>query len=180
LTARIEAAVAVEGVPEQTPVLREKFGIDVPARAGQDAGRALDVGEKKRHRAAGGGGPAVQYLVNHMSADTALALLLALAPTTLPNLAYRREHDAAAALPALSLRRPLHSAHALLTDRSWLMGFALEGAGFALYVAALALAPLSLVQSVAAGGIGILALASPPPTRRRLGRHLPAGVLVSI
>src|SRR5213596_514974 len=106
-----------------------------------------------------------------MSAQTALALLLALASTTLTNVAYLREHDAAAALPALSLRRPLHSAHALLSDRSWLLGFALESAGFALYVAALALAPLALVQSVSAGGIGILAFVYARMKRRHLGRH---------
>ena len=69
------------------------------------------------------------------------------------NLAYLREHDAAAALPMLSLRRPLQSARALLTDRSWLVGFAMESTGFALYVAALALASLALVQSVSAGGM---------------------------
>ncbi len=115
-----------------------------------------------------------------MSAQTVIALLLALASTALINVAYLREHDAAAALPALSLRRPLHSAQALLTDRSWLFGFALESAGFALYVAALALAPLTLVQSVAAGGIGILAYASARMSRRRLGRHELAGVLVSM
>ena len=115
-----------------------------------------------------------------MSAQTAIALLLALASTTLTNVAYLREHDAAAALPALSLRRPLHSAEALLTDRSWLIGFALESGGFALYVLALALAPLTLVQSVSAGGIGILAVVSARMTRRRLGRHELAGVLVSM
>ena len=115
-----------------------------------------------------------------MSAQTAVALLLALASTTLTNVAYLREHDAAAALPALSLRRPLHSAEALLTDRSWLVGFALESGGFALYVAALALAPLTLVQSVAAGGIGILAFVSARMRRRRLGRHELVGVLVSM
>jgi hypothetical protein len=115
-----------------------------------------------------------------LSAQTAIALLLALASTTLTNVAYLREHDAAAALPALSLRRPLHSAEALLTDRSWLIGFALESGGFALYVLALALAPLTLVQSVAAGGIGILAFVSARMTRRRLGRHELAGVLVSM
>jgi hypothetical protein len=115
-----------------------------------------------------------------MSAQTAIALLLALAATTLTNVAYLREHDAAAALPALSLRRPLHSVQVLLTDRSWLMGFALESGGFALYVAALALAPLTLVQSVSAGGIGILAFASARMRRRRLGRHELAGVLVSM
>jgi drug/metabolite transporter (DMT)-like permease len=115
-----------------------------------------------------------------LSAQTAIALVVALASTTLTNVAYLREHDAAAALPALSLRRPLHSVQALLTDRSWLVGFALESCGFALYVAALALAPLTLVQSVAAGGIGILAFVSARMRRQRLGRHELAGVLVSM
>jgi hypothetical protein len=115
-----------------------------------------------------------------VNTQTVIALLLALASTAMTNVAYLREHDAAAALPTLSLRRPLHSAQALLTDRSWLAGFALESGGFALYVAALALAPLSLVQSVSAGGIGILASVSARMRRRRLGRHELVGVLVSM
>ena len=115
-----------------------------------------------------------------MSSQTGIALVLALASTTLTNIAYLRQHDAAAALPTLSLRRPLHSAHVLLSDRSWLKGFALESSGFALYVVALALAPLALVQSVAAGGIGILAFASARMSRRHLGRHELAGVLISM
>jgi hypothetical protein len=115
-----------------------------------------------------------------LSAQTAIAFVLALASTALTNVAYLREHDAAAALPALSLRRPLHSVQALLTDRSWLVGFGLESGGFALYVVALALAPLTLVQSVSAGGIGILAFVSARMRRRRLGRHELAGVLVSM
>src|SRR5712691_7252546 len=112
--------------------------------------------------------------------QTAIALLLALASTTLTNVAYLREHDAAAALPALSLRRPLHSVRALMADRAWLAGFALESGGFALYVVALALAPLTLVQSISAGGIGILAFVSARMRRRRLGRHEFSGVLVSM
>ena len=115
-----------------------------------------------------------------MSTQTAVALVLALASTTLTNIAYLREHDAAAALPTLSLRRPLHSAHVLLTDRSWLFGFVLEGAGFALYVAALALAPLTLVQSVAAGGIGILAFVAARMGRRRLAGGELVGVAISM
>ena len=115
-----------------------------------------------------------------MNAQTVIALFLALASTTLTNVAYLRQHDAAAALPVLSLRRPLHSARTLLTDRSWLFGFALESGGFALYVVALALAPLTLVQSVSAGGIGILAFAGARFSHRRLGRHELAGVIVSM
>jgi hypothetical protein len=114
-----------------------------------------------------------------VSAQTVIALVLALAATTLTNVAYLREHDAAAALPTLSLRRPLHAVQTLLTDRSWLAGFGLESGGFALYVVALALAPLTHVQSVSAGGIGILAVASARMRRRRLGRHELAGVLLS-
>ncbi|HET7758883.1 MAG TPA: hypothetical protein VFK62_03090 [Gaiellaceae bacterium] len=118
-------------------------------------------------------------LAADVSAQTGLAFVLALVSTAMINVAYLREHDAAAALPALSLRRPLHSAHILLADRSWLMGFALESGGFLLYVVALALAPLALVQSIAAGGIGVLAFASARMGRRRLGRHELAGVLMS-
>ncbi|MGD1051275.1 MAG: hypothetical protein ABR947_09410 [Solirubrobacteraceae bacterium] len=90
----------------------------------------------------------------------AIALLLAFGSTLLVNLAYLREHAAASKLPPLSLRRPLRSLRLLLTDRGWVAAFAMECGGFALYVAALALAPLALVQSVGAGGLGLLAFGS--------------------
>jgi drug/metabolite transporter (DMT)-like permease len=114
-----------------------------------------------------------------MSISTAVAIVLALLSTTLTNLAYLREHDAAAALPVLSMRRPLHSVQLLLGDRSWLLGFAMESTGFLLYAAALALASLSLVQSINAGGIGVLAYVSAHLSRRRLSRRELVGVLVS-
>jgi hypothetical protein len=106
-----------------------------------------------------------------LSGATFLALGLALVSTTLTNLAYLREHDAAAGLPVLSMRRPLHSARLLLGDRSWLLGFGMESFGFVLYAAALALASLALVQSIAAGGIGVLAYASARLTGRKLPRR---------
>jgi hypothetical protein len=115
-----------------------------------------------------------------MSTSTAIALLLAGLSTILTNLAYLREHDAAAALPVLSMRRPLHSARILLEDRSWMLGFLMETGGFLLYAAALALASLALVQSVAAGGIGVLAYISARVARRRLSRRELSGVLVSV
>ena len=78
------------------------------------------------------------------------------------------------------MRRPLHSAGLLLRERSWLIGFAMESVGFLLYAAALALAELALVQSIAAGGIGVLAFASARLARRRLRRRELTGVLISI
>jgi drug/metabolite transporter (DMT)-like permease len=110
----------------------------------------------------------------------AIGLILAAISTTLTNVAYSREHDAAAALPVLSLRRPLHSLHLLLGDRSWLLGFALESGGFASYAAALALAPLAVVQSIGAGGIGVLAYVTARVSHRRLGRTHLTGVWLSV
>jgi len=111
---------------------------------------------------------------------TAIGILLAAGSATLANIAYLREHDAAAAMPALSMRRPLHSLHLLLSDRDWLLGFAMETGGFLLYAAALSLAPLALVQSIGAGGIGVLAYVSSRVTGKPLGRRRQIGVWLSI
>jgi hypothetical protein len=76
------------------------------------------------------------------------------------NWAYTKEHDAVAALPPLSLRRPFRSLRMLLGNHGWLLGFATETVGWLVYVAALRVAPLSLVQAVSASGIAVLALFS--------------------
>jgi hypothetical protein len=56
----------------------------------------------------------------------------------------------------------------------------METGGFALYAAALALAPLALVQSISAGGIGVLAYVSARLAGRGLRRQEVAGVIVSV
>ncbi len=89
--------------------------------------------------------------------QTAIALLITLGSALALNWGYLREHQAANTLPPLSVHRPLHTARLLLGSRRWLAGFAAETAGWGLFVLALALAPLALVQAVSAGGIGILA-----------------------
>src|SRR3977135_918228 len=115
-----------------------------------------------------------------MSLRTAIALVLALASTTLTNIAYVREHDAAAALPVLSMRRPFHSVRLLLNNRSWMLGFEMETSGLRLYAAALALASLALVQTIGAGGIGVLAYVSARLSGRHLGRRELSGVILSV
>jgi hypothetical protein len=111
---------------------------------------------------------------------TAIALPLALVSTILTNVAYLVEHDAAATLPPLALRRPIASAKLLLGNRPWLAGFALESTGFSLYVVAVALASLALVQSVGAGGIGVLAFAAARVRGRRLTRRERAGAVAAV
>ena len=115
-----------------------------------------------------------------MHPTTVLALVLALGSSILISLAYIREHGAAAALPPLSLHQPRRSIGLLLSNHGWLVGFAMEGSGFGLYAAALALAPLALVQSVAAGGVGILAFATARADHRRLSRRELAGAAVAV
>lgn len=78
------------------------------------------------------------------------------------------------------MRRPVQSLRLLLTNRSWLTGFAMESGGFASYAAALVLAPLATVQSIGAGGIGVLAYVSARVSGRHLGRRHLIGVWVSV
>jgi hypothetical protein len=88
----------------------------------------------------------------------AFGLLLAVASTVAISGGYALQHSGAAELPPLSVRRPIASLRALFTTPRWLAGFLAGIGGWVLYVAALALAPLSLVQACAAGGVGVLAL----------------------
>ncbi len=88
----------------------------------------------------------------------AAGLLLALASTAALSSGFYIQHTASGQLPALSLRHPLASLSALFTDRHWLAGFVTGLAGWGLYIIALDLAPISLVQATSAGGVGLIAL----------------------
>jgi hypothetical protein len=90
--------------------------------------------------------------------EIAVALAVTLISACALNIGYLIEHSVASRLPPLSPRHPLRSARLLLAQRRWLLGFGLEATGWLLYVLALTLAPLSLVQATAAGGVGILAV----------------------
>ena len=109
-----------------------------------------------------------------------IGLILAFASALVTNTAYSLEHDAAAALPPLSPRRPIRSVRLLLRDRRWLLAFGTESAGWLMYVAALRLAPLSLVQSVTASGVAVLAFATARGHPSRLARREQAAVVLAI
>jgi hypothetical protein len=88
----------------------------------------------------------------------AVGLLLALLSTAALNGGFYLQHEASQNLPELTVRHPLSSLSALFTNLRWVIGFVTGLAGWALYIVALDLAPLSLVQATAAGGMGLLAL----------------------
>jgi hypothetical protein len=109
-----------------------------------------------------------------------IGLTVAFASALVTNTAYSLEHDAAAALPPLLPRRPLESVRLLLGDRRWLLAFGAETAGWLMYVAALRLAPLSLVQAVAASGIAVLAFATARGHPSRLVLREQVAVILAI
>jgi hypothetical protein len=111
--------------------------------------------------------------------QTSIGLVLALVSAVAVNWAYSREHDAAAGMAALSLRRPRQFVTLLLGNRRWLAAFATETAGWLVYVAALRLAPISLVQAVCASGIAVLALATAQGQPSRLAPHEQIAVAVA-
>src|SRR5205085_11240185 len=96
------------------------------------------------------------------------------------NWAYTLEHDAAAELPPLSAKTPLRSVRLLLASRQWVLGFGTESAGWLVYLAALRLAPLALVQAVSASGIAVLAVATARGDPRRLALHEQIAVIVAL
>jgi len=110
----------------------------------------------------------------------ALALVITVVSACLLNVGYLLEHSVASKAPPLSLRRPVASVRSLIGNRRWLLGFGAEAAGWLFYVAALALAPLSLVQATAAGGIGILAVMVSRATHVPLTGRERIGALLSV
>jgi hypothetical protein len=98
-------------------------------------------------------------------------LVLAIASACALNWGFFVQHDVAAGLPQLSLRAPLRSLRALFGNARWLLGYGVGIGGWGLYIVALSLAPLSIVQAASGGGIGVLAFlvfrARPESTSRR-------------
>ena len=85
-------------------------------------------------------------------------LLLALGCALLTNVAMLCKHRGAVQAPEVRFGSPLRSAAELFRSKWWTIGFAIAFAAWGLHVAALALAPLSLVQAVIAGGLALLVL----------------------
>jgi hypothetical protein len=109
-----------------------------------------------------------------VTAHVAAGVLLAIVSACAINGGYFLQHRSAATLPALSVRRPIRSLVLLFRDAWWAAGFFGGIGGWVLYVVALKLAPLSVVQAASAGGIALLAVLVGRLSRREL-----AGVVVA-
>jgi multidrug transporter EmrE-like cation transporter len=91
-----------------------------------------------------------------MTASVQLGLLLALATAFVSILGFLYKQRGAAAIETIVWRRPLRAVVVLFSNRWFVLGIVVAMASWGLHVAALALAPISLVQSVIAGGLVLL------------------------
>jgi len=87
-----------------------------------------------------------------------LGILLALLCACASNLAFLYKHRGACTACAVDIRHPLRTAHSLWSQRWFAIGMAVGGGAWLLHVAAITLAPLSVVQAVLSAGLVLLAV----------------------
>jgi hypothetical protein len=92
------------------------------------------------------------------------------------NGSYLLQHAGSRDGPAVDLRRPWVTARALLRSRLWLAGTAAGACGSVLHIAALAAAPLALVQVFTAGGLALTV----PVGARAFGQRLARSELLAV
>lgn len=91
-----------------------------------------------------------------MSLSVQLGLLFSVATALTSIVGFLYKHKGAVKAPDVDFRRPVRSSLVLFGSGWYVLGIAISTASWGLHVAALALAPISLVQSVIAGGLVLL------------------------
>jgi drug/metabolite transporter (DMT)-like permease len=114
--------------------------------------------------------------VSDVSLSVGLGLICALLSALGTNLAFLFKHRGAVAAPDVDMRHPVRSAIDLFRSRWWSIGWGLAAVAFALHVAALSLAPLSIGQAVLAGGLVFLAVLAERFFGFKLGRRQSIGI----
>jgi drug/metabolite transporter (DMT)-like permease len=114
--------------------------------------------------------------VTSVSLAVGVGLICALLSALGTNLAFLFKQKGAVAAPDVDMRHPLRSAIDLFRSRWWSIGWAVAAGAFALHVAALTLAPISIGQAVLAGGLVFLAVLAERFFGFELGRRQWIGI----
>jgi multidrug transporter EmrE-like cation transporter len=114
--------------------------------------------------------------VSDVSLAVGLGLICALLSALGTNLAFLFKHRGAVAAPDVDMRHPMRSAIDLFRSRWWSIGWGVAAVAFALHVAALTLAPISIGQAVLAGGLVFLAVLAERFFGFELGRRQWTGI----
>ena len=111
-----------------------------------------------------------------VSLAVGVGLVCALLSALGTNLAFLFKHRGAVAAPDVDMRHPLRSAIDLFRSKWWSVGWGVAALAFALHVAALSLAPISIGQAVLAGGLVFLAVLAERFFGFKLGRRQWIGI----
>src|SRR3712207_559778 len=87
-----------------------------------------------------------------------LGIFLALLCAVASNLAFFFKHRGACEACAVDIKHPLRTAKSLWSSKWFAIGMGLGAGAWILHVAAISLAPLSVVQAVLSGGVALLAV----------------------
>src|SRR5919109_5586160 len=87
-----------------------------------------------------------------------IGILLALACALVANLAFFYKYRGANEVPKVQVLHPFRSARALYSSKWFTLGMLTATASWGLHVGALAMAPMSVVQVVLAGGVVLIAV----------------------
>jgi hypothetical protein len=87
-----------------------------------------------------------------------IGILLALACALAANVGFIYKHRGCKAAPAVDVTRPFKTTRSLYASRWFAIGMAVAAVAWLFHVAAMAVAPLSVVQPVLAGGVVLLAV----------------------
>ena len=91
-----------------------------------------------------------------MDLSVQIGLLLAVATAFFAVVGFLYKHKGAIGSPPVEWRRPVRTSLALFENRWYVLGIVIAIGSWGFHVGALALAPISLVQSVIAGGLVLL------------------------
>ena len=111
-----------------------------------------------------------------VSPAVGVGLICALLSALATNLSFLFKYKGAVAAPDVDMRHALHSAVGLFRSKWWTIGWGVAVVAFALHVAALTLAPISVGQAVLAGGLVFLAVLADRFFGMQLGRRQWIGI----
>jgi hypothetical protein len=111
-----------------------------------------------------------------MSLSVELGLLLAVATALTSIVSFLYKHRGAVLAPEVDFRRPVRSSLVLFRSGWYTLGIAIAMASWGLHAAALTLAPISLVQSVIAGGLVLLTVIADKAFGMKVSRREWVGV----
>ena len=108
-----------------------------------------------------------------------LGILLALACAMATNVGFLFKHRGACQAPQVDYRHPLRTARGLFSCKAFATGFAIATGAWGFHVAAMSMAPLSVVQSVLAGGVVLLAIMAERTFGLAMSRRQWAGIALT-